>query len=93
MPSTLSLLRDGGMTFPNAFVTTPICCPSRTSTLSGRYGHNLGEQQLKNWCGDFVPHEMNESWVTRLHDAGFRTLVSEHVGSTAYGVCGVHPTL
>ena len=31
MPATLSLLRDGGTTFSNGLVTTPICCPSRTS--------------------------------------------------------------
>ncbi|KAI1730957.1 sulfatase domain-containing protein [Ditylenchus destructor] len=40
MPWTLRLLRQRGMEFRNAFATTPICCPSRSSILSGLYVHN-----------------------------------------------------
>jgi N-acetylglucosamine-6-sulfatase len=74
MPFTQEFLVAGGMTFPNGFVTTPICCPSRTSTLSGRYGHNLAEQKNQDWCGAFTGTAIeNATWNTALHDAGYQT--------------------
>ena len=42
MPQVNKLLRDRGTSFPNAFLTTPLCCPSRATLLTGQYGHNNG---------------------------------------------------
>eukprot|EP01084_Bolivina_argentea_P156232 272259_1 len=41
MPSLLSNIRDEGIEFKNAFIATPICCPSRTESLTGRYFQNI----------------------------------------------------
>src|SRR5687768_11059517 len=40
MPETRQLLFDQGVTFSSAYVTTPFCCPSRASILTGMYAHN-----------------------------------------------------
>ena len=40
MPQVRSLLAEQGTTFENAFVTDPLCCPSRATFLRGQYAHN-----------------------------------------------------
>jgi hypothetical protein len=40
MPNLRSLLIEEGTTFENAFVTDPLCCPSRATILRGQYAHN-----------------------------------------------------
>ena len=42
MPNVRKLLTQRGKTFPNATLTTPLCCPSRASMLRGQYSHNTG---------------------------------------------------
>jgi arylsulfatase A-like enzyme len=47
MPKTLQWLGSGGVTFNQGYVTTPSCCPSRSSIFSGRYVHNHGVRQQR----------------------------------------------
>jgi arylsulfatase A-like enzyme len=40
MPHTRKLIRNQGVKFSQAYATTPLCCPSRSSIFTGQYAHN-----------------------------------------------------
>jgi arylsulfatase A-like enzyme len=40
MPKTVRWFGKGGIRFARAYVTTPVCCPSRSSIMTGRFAHN-----------------------------------------------------
>ena len=42
MPRTKARIFGEGVSFPNAYITTPLCCPSRSSILTGMYAHKHG---------------------------------------------------
>jgi N-acetylglucosamine-6-sulfatase len=42
LKKTRALIVDKGVRFTNAFAPTPICCPARSTLLTGLYGHNTG---------------------------------------------------
>jgi N-acetylglucosamine-6-sulfatase len=44
MPKTQKLLVEAGTMAENWFIHTPICCPSRSELVTGRYYHNLKQQ-------------------------------------------------
>jgi N-acetylglucosamine-6-sulfatase len=57
------MMTNEGLFFDNAFVTTPICCPSRASILTGRYPHNTGtfENQAPLGCSSQSWRDRNEN--------------------------------
>ncbi len=95
-----------GTTFENAFVTDPLCCPSRATTLRGQYAHNHGI--VGNWpplggAGVFRDLGREDSTVaTWLRDGGYRTtLVGKYMNDYHgdrvpagwdgwYGIAGGH---
>ena len=42
MPNLKKHIISKGVTFSNSFVTYPLCCPSRSTFLTGQYTHNHG---------------------------------------------------
>jgi arylsulfatase A-like enzyme len=49
-PTVRSWLKGGGVTFKHAYATTPFCCPSRASIITGLYAHNhniMGEADIR----------------------------------------------
>lgn len=50
MPSLNKHMMKGGARMTNAFVNTPICCPSRTEFFSGRMYHNVGPPNVEGSC-------------------------------------------
>jgi N-acetylglucosamine-6-sulfatase len=77
MPKVKALIEDQGVVFENAFVTYPLCCPSRTSILRGQYPHNtrvLGNLPPQGGFKAFRRLELEHSTIaTWLQDAGYRT--------------------
>jgi N-acetylglucosamine-6-sulfatase len=75
MPAVQRRLVAQGITFTNAFTTTPVCLPSRTSLLTGRYPHATGV--LANFPPLGGPRRFvgpdASTLATWLHGAGYRT--------------------
>jgi arylsulfatase A-like enzyme len=78
MPKTRALLKTQGMQFQNAFVSNPLCCPSRATIMRGQYAHNSGvwgnnDGPNSGWQGYKNHGNEADNLATRLQDAGYRT--------------------
>ena len=68
-PNIDRIAREGA-TMTNAFVTTPLCSPSRASYLTGRYVRS--HKVLGNSDNAELSHKLI-TWPRLLHDAGYET--------------------
>jgi len=85
MPQMQSMMRDPAdhwITFSNAFLNTPLCCPSRASILTGRYSHLTGVRT--NDDGERL--DESSTVATWLHAAGYHTgLIGKYVNGYPFG--------
>jgi arylsulfatase A-like enzyme len=85
MPQLQSMMEDPAdhwITFSNAFLNTPLCCPSRASILTGRYSHHTGVRT--NDDGERL--DESSTVATWLHAVGYHTgLVGKYVNGYPFG--------
>lgn len=75
----VSSLRDESIAFPNAFVTNPLCTPSRANFLTGRYSHNSGV--ISN--AHFQQLDDSDTLATWLEAAGYtNALLGKYVNNS-----------
>ncbi len=87
MHSTNSLIGSQGAKFTNSFVNYSLCCPSRSTFLTGQYAHNHGVLSNQGATGGFHRFESlhaHNNLAVWLHNAGYYTaLVGKYLNGYA----------
>ncbi|MBN3296974.1 GNS sulfatase, partial [Amia calva] len=77
MKKARTLIGDSGATFSNAFTVTPLCCPSRSSILSGKYPHNhqVRNNSLSGNCSSpaWQREQETQAFPVYLHKLNYQT--------------------
>jgi arylsulfatase A-like enzyme len=73
MPNTLREIADQGRRYTNFYITDPLCCPSRSSIMTGQLNHN--NHVTGNSLSTFHL-DMNTTLQHYLHQAGYQTWIS-----------------
>lgn len=87
MPNVQSELVAQGITFSNAFVTNPLCCPSRTSILTGKYSHSTNVYTNSWPYGGFKKFDDSSTIATWLDGRGYQTSL---IGKYLNGYSGLY---
>lgn len=74
---TVKLMQQRGVTFSNYFVTDSLCCPSRTSMMTGKYPHNTGVFTNSGDDGGYAAYLAHgndpQTFAVTMKAAGYRT--------------------
>ncbi len=85
MSHTLQEIRDQGINLSNAYATTPLCCPSRSTVLTGAYAHTHGvvdNGTVSPVSGGASAFPDASTLATTLQAAGYRTgLVGKYLNN------------
>jgi arylsulfatase A-like enzyme len=73
MPNTLREIADQGRRYTNFYITDPLCCPSRSSIMTGQLNHN--NHVTGNSAATFDLN-MDTTLQHYLHQAGYQTWIS-----------------
>ena len=71
-PNVRRLVARRGLSFENSFSPFPLCCPARTSFLTGSYAHNHGVLWHDAPYG-YAAFDDSRTIATSLRRAGYRT--------------------
>lgn len=85
LEKTRRLLGEEGTTFANAFVSYPLCCPSRATLLTGQYAHNHKVMGNRPPDGGYRRLNHRNTLPVWLQQAGYQTA---HVGKYMNGYGG-----
>jgi N-acetylglucosamine-6-sulfatase len=85
MPTVQNELVAQGVSFSNAFVTNPVCCPSRSTILTGRYSHGTGVYSNSGPNGGFKAFDDRSTLATWLDSDGYQTAL---IGKYLVGYSG-----
>ena len=77
MPNVKALIADQGVTFDNSFVSYSLCCPSRSTFLTGQYAHNHGVLGNTAPNGGYYKLDSTNTLPVWLQRAGYQTI---HLG-------------
>ncbi|HKV07366.1 MAG TPA: sulfatase [Thermoanaerobaculia bacterium] len=91
MSQTRALLADPGTTFENSFVSYPLCCPSRSTFLTGQYSHNHGVVANAGPNGYPQLDETNTLAVWLQGSGYFTALVGKYMNGYGEGSSAVPP--
>lgn len=72
-PNIKGKIIDKAVTFSNSFATFPLCCPSRTTFLTGQYPHNHGVMHNLLPEGGVAKFDDTSSIATWLNETGYHT--------------------